>query len=360
MQARKYKVAEHLFEIRIEEPWSFMRYTPAVEERIRLAASGAPLPLEPVRAGDDVPPRTLVQHKEELPSGCDRFTLDLSQYEPFFIESDLAPAFTMSVKSSIPEELGKELEAFHNGRPSSLETIISFEEYLPWYYIYGYDGKTVFEFNSSGKEVEAVACFSNDFKTGEFYPSAKKGRSGARFNLSTALMIMFTGNTSGKETLLLHASVIRKSGKAFLFLGKSGTGKSTHSRLWLDNIEGCELINDDNPAVRIMDGAPMVFGTPWSGKTPCYRNVSAPIGGIVRIEQAGENEIKSIRGVEAYANVLSSASNIRWDTRLMDSLTKTVETVVSEVPSFVLKCLPNPEAALLCERTLSGDGKSES
>ncbi|MBO6066250.1 MAG: transposase, partial [Lachnospiraceae bacterium] len=82
--------------------------------------------------------------------------------------------------------------------------------------------------------------------------------------------------------LLMHASVTMHAGKGYLFLGKSGTGKSTHSQLWINNIEGCELLNDDNPVLRVEDdGSVRVYGSPWSGKTPCYRNLDVPVGAIV-------------------------------------------------------------------------------
>ena len=63
-------------------------------------------------------------------------------------------------------------------------------------------------------------------------------------------------------------------------MGKSGTGKSTHSRLWLENVPGATLLNDDNPIVRLTLVGAIVYGSPWSGKTPCYKNESAPLAGV--------------------------------------------------------------------------------
>lgn len=86
------------------------------------------------------------------------------------------------------------------------------------------------------------------------------------FSLGTVLMLMYAFATARKNTLLMHASVTMKDGKGYVFLGKSGTGKSTHSQLWINNIEGCSLLNDDNPVMRVMDdGEVRVFGSPWSG-----------------------------------------------------------------------------------------------
>lgn len=86
-----------------------------------------------------------------------------------------------------------------------------------------------------------------------------------------------------------------------MLLGKSGTGKSTHSRLWLKYIPDTKLLNDDNPAVRIMDNNTiMIYGTPWSGKTPCYKNVGVLLEGLVRLRQAPENQWKKYREKKLY------------------------------------------------------------
>lgn len=88
---------------------------------------------------------------------------------------------------------------------------------------------------------------------------------------------LFALSTDDKGTVLFHAAVVSHEGRGYMFLGPSGTGKSTHASLWLKYIDGTELVNDDNPVVRITDdGQATVFGSPWSGKTPCYRHVSYP------------------------------------------------------------------------------------
>lgn len=105
---------------------------------------------------------------------------------------------------------------------------------------------------------------------------------------------LFALSTADKGTVLFHAAVVSHEGRGYMFLGPSGTGKSTHASLWLKYIDGTELVNDDNPVVRITDdGQATVFGSPWSGKTPCYRHVSYPLGGIVMLSQAPYNKIDS-------------------------------------------------------------------
>ena len=106
------------------------------------------------------------------------------------------------------------------------------------------------------------------------------------FGLNDALMLIYAFAGSFHETMLIHASTIRLGDWGYPFIAKSGTGKSTHSSLWLKHIEGCDLMNDDNPVVRIIDGTPFIYGSPWSGKTPCYRNIKARLGAVTRIDRA--------------------------------------------------------------------------
>lgn len=103
------------------------------------------------------------------------------------------------------------------------------------------------------------------------------------FGVNNAIMVMYALATANSKTLLFHSSVVSYQGRGYMFLGQSGTGKSTHSSLWLKHIEGTELVNDDNPVVRISDNNEVrVYGSPWSGKTPCYRHVDYPVGAIVK------------------------------------------------------------------------------
>ena len=178
------------------------------------------------------------------------------------------------------------------------------------------------------------------------------------YGLNNSLMLLYTLASAPHDTLLMHASVVQNGGKGYLFLGKSGTGKSTHSRLWLEHIPGSTLLNDDNPVVRIRDGQAVVYGTPWSGKTPCYCNESAPVGGIVRIRQAPVNRIRRLSPVEAYASLLTSSSGMAWEKELADYRDGTLQRLLSCVPCRLLECLPDAAAAEMCAATVGLPGYS--
>jgi hypothetical protein len=173
------------------------------------------------------------------------------------------------------------------------------------------------------------------------------------FGLNNALMLLFAFSTADKGALEMHASVVMQGGKGFLFLGKSGTGKSTHSRLWLQHIPGSELLNDDNPILRLMpDGSARVYGSPWSGKTPCYKAQDVPVGAVVRLNQAPQNRITRLSLVQAYASLMASASSFRPIRELADGWHRTLEGLASVVPCYHLDCLPDQEAAELCYKTI--------
>ena len=111
------------------------------------------------------------------------------------------------------------------------------------------------------------------------------------------------------QTIKLHASVIEKEGKALIFMGKSGTGKSTHSQNWLKYVPGCTLLNDDEPIVRILkNGTIRVYGAPWSGSTPCYRNQWAQVAAFVRLYQSSENKLTKLKGIYAFAALYQSVA----------------------------------------------------
>ena len=173
------------------------------------------------------------------------------------------------------------------------------------------------------------------------------------FVVNNYLMLLYAFATAPMGMLLTHASAVVYEGKSYLFLGKSGTGKSTHSRLWLHHIPGCYLLNDDNPLVQVEDGVLTAFGSPWSGKTPCYRQESHPLGGFVRLEQAPVNEIRQLTGVEALAALLPSCSLLRPDDVVLKGVMATLSQLIRQVPVYHLRCLPDEAAARLSHQVLT-------
>lgn len=180
------------------------------------------------------------------------------------------------------------------------------------------------------------------------------GPGALKFAAANAMMILYAIKTACLGTLLIHASAVAYKGKAYVFLGKSGTGKSTHSRLWTGNIPGAYLLNDDNPVIVCDSSGTAVYGTPWSGKTPCYRNESLPAGGIIRLSQGNGNVIEKVSGARAYAALFPSVSAMRWKRQYADGIHSTLENIIGNTGIYLMTCRPDREAAMVCLGAMEG------
>lgn len=187
---------------------------------------------------------------------------------------------------------------------------------------------------------------SKDFKVNTVY-CGKVGEVKNAF-LSWYAMVAFAQSSLLHKCVLIHASVVIDQNYGYAFLGKSGTGKSTHSRLWLDHIPGISLLNDDNPAIRIVNDKTFIYGTPWSGKTKCYIADSRSLKGLVRLKQAPYNKFEIRKNKDALLALLPSCSAIRWNKNLYSTLVNILIDIISYTTISELECLPDEEAAQLC------------
>lgn len=170
-----------------------------------------------------------------------------------------------------------------------------------------------------------------------------------------AIWIAFGMAVSHLATVAIHTSTITYQGRNVLFLGESGTGKSTHTRLWREHVTGASLLNDDSPIVRVTDGVPYVYGSPWSGKTPCYKNEHYPLAACVRLSQAPHNRMRRLNVIESFAAIHPSCPpDFAYDDYLYDGITSTLDKLLATVPFYHLECLPDAEAAELSRQTIFG------
>ena len=201
-------------------------------------------------------------------------------------------------------------------------------------------------------QISCRLLISDDFKMAQV--SLHGGKTARWLIFNTAVDLCFLLAVSSHDTVLTHASSVIYQGKAYLFLGKSGTGKSTHSRMWLQALEDVVLMNDDHPVVRLdAYGNPIAYGSPWSGKTPCYKNISAPLGGVIRISRAPYNKARRLSPIEAYASVMTSCSGMTWDRAQADGRDKTLQGIVKTTPCWVMECLPDEDAAKVCAKAVT-------
>ena len=289
----------------------------------------------------------------------DEILSQMSNYAPFVVDLCENPVFSVAVQEAAAPRYTEEIRQDEEG-----QSIICGRTA---------DSLFVFDFLLFGISTGVLVCDST-LKQSALYLTPRDVLAASVddvqrkhvFALNNSLRVLFALATSELDTALFHAAGIRYKGLGYLFLGKSGTGKSTHARLWLKYNEGSELFNDDNPVVRLFKNADgksiaKVYGSPWSGRTPCYKNVEMEMGGFVLLAQAPFNKISPLKGVAAYAAILPCISGMRWNKEMADGLHKTQNALVASVPSWYLECLPDEAAAKLCCKTIvceNGDSAS--
>ncbi len=360
VETKLYRFGGHTIRVRLERPWTFKALT---QRQLELTAR--------LRRGEDIGVESVPADRQEQLSvneslmGMEEMTreiwdtlsktermeyrhaLDFLQYAPFEV-SEGDPVFTLTVRAEVPAWLEESRPAW--------KMVTAVDELPPYYYGYTYEGKTIYEYLMTRESRAGYFVMDRDYTEGDYYPCPRVIGRVTQFQINTSLMIQYTFATAGLSTLLLHASVTRYEGRGNLFFGVSGTGKSTHSRLWHDYVPGSDLMNDDNPVIRFEDGQCLVYGSPWSGKTLCYRNVVAPVNALVRLEQFPENRISRLEPLQAYASVIAAVSTIRWNHDIMSLLVPTIERVAMTVPCFQLKCRPDEEAVAVCKAAVYPSG----
>lgn len=147
------------------------------------------------------------------------------------------------------------------------------------------------------------------------------------------------------STLLFHGSAISVDGEGYLFTAVSGTGKSTHTRLWRQLFgQRCVMVNDDKPLLRLTEDAVLVCGTPWNGKHRLSTDIMVPLKGLVILERGEKNEIVPISGRDAFPMLLQQ-SHRPPDPVGLAQLLALLDQVTQKTGLYRLKCNMDPEAA---------------
>lgn len=155
--------------------------------------------------------------------------------------------------------------------------------------------------------------------------------------------------------LFLHASAVVVDDRAYLFSAPSGTGKSTHTGLWLKTFgDRAYILNDDKPALRFVDGVWYAYGTPWSGKYDISVNARVKVGGICLLHQAEENTIRRITGSEAVFHLLDQTFR-PVSARPQAMLLENLDNLLTHVPVWELGCNTDPQAAIVAYNAMAGE-----
>lgn len=163
----------------------------------------------------------------------------------------------------------------------------------------------------------------------------------------------FNGNLLRHNGMMLHASAVTYDGRAYLFSGPCGMGKSTHTRLWQSVFgENARVINDDKPALRCMDGRWYAYGTPWCGKDGINRNEKAPLAGICFLKQAPHNRIRRLCGMEATQKLMAQTIHRFEQAQMLDLMLERLDLLVKNIPVYELENRPEPDAVQLSYETM--------
>lgn len=156
------------------------------------------------------------------------------------------------------------------------------------------------------------------------------------------------------DGMLLHASAVVVDGRAYLFSAPCGTGKSTHTKLWLEVFgDRAVILNDDKPALRLEDGVWYAYGTPWSGKYDISANLHVPVGGICFLHQAKENSIEPFQGPKAiFALLAQTARPAGADLR--GQMMELADKLFERVPVWQMGCNMDPQAAVVSYEAMAG------
>lgn len=201
------------------------------------------------------------------------------------------------------------------------------------------DTPLLMRFRLGGKQIEGTTCADPMM---------------LRFALWMAVGML----SCSSNMVLIHSSCVVHQGKAVLCLGESGTGKSTHTRLWLKYIPDSFLLNDDSPVLAFENGQAVVYGSPWSGKTHHYHQMRFPLAAAMRLSQAPYNKIHRLGILEAFSALQPSfPPALAQDDKFQDMMVGMLSEVLSVAPVFHLECLPDEAAAWTSHDAIFGPSK---
>lgn len=148
----------------------------------------------------------------------------------------------------------------------------------------------------------------------------------------------------GFSCAVMHGAVVSYRQNGYMFIAKSGTGKTTHINLWKQYFDGVEIINGDKPILRIKDNSVYAYGTPWAGKEMLQLNTFAPLKGICLIKRAEKNSIKKLNSSEALTAIIKQIY-MPENAKMLDLTIKMIGDIIRLVPVFELSCNISREAA---------------
>ena len=154
--------------------------------------------------------------------------------------------------------------------------------------------------------------------------------------------------------LLIHGASISYKDKAYLFCAPSGTGKSTHIRLWKEYLgNDVEIVNGDKPFVSLDNDVPIIYGTPWAGKENWHRNCTYPLDGVCFLKRGTQNAIRKLTPAECLP-LLMKQVYLPKNTISAGNTLELVDKLINRVPFYLLECDISEQAVKCSFEALTG------
>lgn len=181
---------------------------------------------------------------------------------------------------------------------------------------------------------------------------SENNKIGNRSTIDRILGTAFSNIIIVNSGLIVHSSAIHYRNNGIIFSAPSGTGKSTHTRFWRNNLNA-GIINDDAPALIPEENKVMVCGTPWSGSTDLFENISVPLKAIVILSRHHQNEICEMSRTDLVYKLFPRCLLPYYNPRLMDMAFDNFKRIIDVVQVYHLKCTPTLEAAKMVKSFLN-------
>jgi len=166
-----------------------------------------------------------------------------------------------------------------------------------------------------------------------------------------ALRFAFLIAAQQQGMYVIHSASILYKGKAWLFSGSSGTGKSTHTALW-NKLYNTPVLNGDLNIISINGNLPVTYGLPWCGTSKIFTTAYYPLGGIIFLRQAAVNNVVTLTGYDKALSLMQRLVSPSWDAMLLQKNLDFAETIIQKIPVYRLDCTKEPEAASIIKNII--------
>lgn len=165
------------------------------------------------------------------------------------------------------------------------------------------------------------------------------------------MMLPFEGRVLYTGGIVIHGAAVEYRQKGIIFTGVSGSGKSTQANLWRKH-RNALIINGDCPAIRVIDGIPIMFGTPWCGTSGQSVNRQTPLSFVILLKKGKSNVLRELNETDGFLALLSNVLRSNFDVNSLDLSIENLKTIIGRIRVFEYTCTKEPDAVDTLENEL--------